>query len=727
MIEIDCKDIPAYIKDAVQGATDKTKAIADLEKAAKRARELTELRMIALRRSNKLILTHPNGPMAGLDAIITNDTYAKASNMNLDYTQKALQGYAEKFIPTIKEHLSTTAFGLRRDKKLGKEFVEAVIDGKSGNPIAIKMAKEWADASDFTRKRFNKFGGDVGKIRKGGYLPQSHDAQMVRNTPKAEWVNFIKNLLDEETISLADLDYVYDTIATGGLSKLSVTEDGMLKGGGKGKSIAKKHADQRYLFFKDGASWLAYQEKFGNADPLAAIDDYIRTMTTDMAAIEILGPNPQNMFDTLKDIVIRERTLSGEKNPSRGMDMSEAMFNVAVGKADMDEGKFMLAPLLQSTRAMNTASLLTTASLSTITDLPSFMINAGYLKMNPATTLANFFKNLTNGYKKATFKEQQLMGLGADVFSSEVTRRFSELGGGFWAKASEVVMRSTMMNILTESSRMAFKAQYFNHLLDGRKIVDLTVDEHIKILARVNEQADYAVIMGNARSRAITTGGKAKGTIEGELRRSATQFMTFPITFMQQHGARVFRQGNMSSRIAYGSALFTFATLAGAIAMTSKDAARGYGLRDGMNPFSDEYDDKTKIKFWSAAAAQGGGFGFLSDLLFSDQTRFGNSIAPSVLGPTAGLIEDFTKLTIGNLQQLGDPDIEKTHFGSELVEFVDIHANPTKVFFLKAAQEKYITRSLKILLDEDYEREEARKIRKREKDYKQEQFEWMQN
>lgn len=303
--EIDCKDIPAYIKDAMMASTDKAKTIADLEKAAARARELTNLRMKALRESNHLVRTHPRGPMAGLDAIISNDTYGKASNMNVEYTQKALQGYTEKFIPTLKEELSTTMFGLKRDKKLGREFVKAVLDGTSTNPKAMKMAKEWADASEFMRTRFNKYGGDVGRIRKGGYLPQVHDAQMVRKTPKAEWVNFTRNLLDKETLSKIDLDYVYDTIATGGLNKLSVTEAGGLKGGGKGKSVAKKHAEQRQLFFKDAESWSKYQEKFGNQDPLASIDDHIRTMTTDMASVEILGPNPQNMFDTLTDIVVR--------------------------------------------------------------------------------------------------------------------------------------------------------------------------------------------------------------------------------------------------------------------------------------------------------------------------------------------------------------------------------------------------------------------------------------
>lgn len=721
-LEINCDDVPKYIRDAMMASDDKAKTILELGQANARARELTAMRMTAQKKLVGIVDSHPEGSMAGLDAIISNDTWAKANNANVEYTQKALQGYAEKFIPTLKENLSTTMFGLKRDKELGRAFVKAVLDGDTTNPLASKMAKEATESLEFLRTRFNKFGGEVGQLRKGGYLPQTHDAMIIRKTPKEEWVKFTRELVDEQTLRDVDLDYVYDTISTGGLNKLK--EDG--SGGGRGKSIANKHAEERVLNFKDGESWTKYQEKFGANDPLAVIDDHIRTMTHDMAAIEILGPNPQNMFDTMKDIVVAKRTIAGDAKPSKGMDTTEQMWNVVSGKVDRDEGKFIFGSALQTLRGMNTASLLTSASLSTITDLPSAMVNAGYHKMNPLSTLGSFMKNFAGSWKKANFREQQMVGLGADVFSSEITRRFSELGSGFWSKASEAVMRATMMNVLTESSRMAYKAQFFNKLLDGRKLNSLSVDEHISLLAKVQEEADYAVIMGNARSRAIATAGRGKGTIEGELRRTATQFMSFPMTFMVQHGARTFRQGNAGSKIAYGSTIFTLATLAGSIAMMSKDASKGFSMREGFDPTSDKYDTKTKIKFWAAAAAQGGGLGFLGDLFFSDQTRYGNDPVPSSLGPTAGFIEDAIKLTVGNVQEAFDPDKESTHIGSEAVEFVHRHMNPTKLFYLRAAQDQYLVRNLKILMDEDYAKAERRKLRKRKKDYGQDQQEWLQ-
>ena len=124
---------------------------------------------------------------------------------------------------------------------------------------------------------------------------------------------------------------------------------------------------------------------------------------------------------------------------------------------------------------------------------------------------------------------------------------------------------------------------------------------------------------------------------------------------------------------------------------------------------------------------QGGGLGIFGDLLFSDVTRYGNSPIPTSLGPTSSVIEDAYKLTVGNIHEAVNPDVENTHFGSEAVDFVNRHANPTNTWYVKALTEQYIARNLKILLDEDYERNEARKLRKREKEYGQTKFEFLQD
>ena len=724
-LEINCDDIPTYIKEAIQSSDDKAKTIIELADKNARTKELLGMRLEKHQKLEKLITTHPNGPRAGFGAIISNDTWAKAQNSNVEYKQKALQGYAEKFIPTLKQELSTTMWGLKRDVEGGRAFVKAVIDGDTSNPKASKMAGEANQLLEFLRTRFNTFGGDVGKLRTGkGYLPQSHDAVVIRKTPKAEWVNFTRGLLDEATLrdidrGALDLDYVYDTIATGGLNKIG-------PGGGRGgmgKSVVNKHAEERVLDFKDADSWIAYQERFGARDPLATLDDHIRTMTTDMAMIEVLGPNPEAMFKTLLDGVKAKRTLAGEDKPGAGLDLSEKMWNVISGKVDRDTGGFAYAEALQSLRAMNTATLLGSATLSTITDPMLGAFTAAYRGMNPLTTLSGYAKNFIKSGTKKGFEEQQLMGLGADVFSSEVTRRYSELGSGFWATASEAVMRATMMNVLTESARMSFKAQFFKKLLGKKKIADLSVDEHIKLLEKVQEESDYAVIMGNSRARALSTQGQSKGTITGEVVRSSTQFMTFPATFMIMQGSRMFRQAN--SKLAYGAALFTTLTIGGALAMTAKDVSKGYGMREGFDPFSEDVEEKDALKFWGAAMAQGGGVGIVGDFLFSDVNRFGGSKAMTVGGPTVGTAGELMDLTYGNLQKAFDPDNPDTHFGSELVEFTNRHLNPAKVWYTQAAWDNYVVRNLKIMMDEDYERAERKKERKRKKEYGQEKPDWL--
>jgi hypothetical protein len=157
--------------------------------------------------------------------------------------------------------------------------------------------------------------------------------------------------------------------------------------------------------------------------------------------------------------------------------------------------------------------------------------------------------------------------------------------------------------------------------------------------------------------------------------------------------------------------------------MMAKDMAKGFTPRQGLDVTDKNIDTETKVKFWSAAALQGGGLGIFGDLIFSDQTRYGNSPLPTFAGPTGSVIEDAVKLTVGNAQQALKG--ETTHIGSEAVDFVNRHANPVNTFYTKLLIEQYIARNLKILLDEDYEKNEARKLRKRAKEYGQEK--WLGN
>jgi len=670
----------------------------------KRKKELLTKTKEAQQRLFKTMENHPEGIETGLRSILAQDMYGKATNSNVFYRQKALQGMAESKIVELKQKLSTTKLGFDRNKELSRDFVRAVFGDINVSDSAKKMAGEWADVSEWLRTRFNEFGGNLGKLNYG-YMPQAHDRVAIQKAGKDEWINFIQPLLKENDL---DLGYVYNTISTGGLNKV---KEGSV---GRGKSIANKHSDPRILHFKDSDAWITYQEKYGNIDPLASIDNHIRGLTTDMSLVEILGPNPIHMFDTLKTKVKKEGT-------GKGFDAyTDAMFNVVSGKVDTDlQGIGLLGPAAQTLRGVNTATMLGAATLSAVSDFGSLMVNTAYHGMNPFKTMKEFVKN----FKIKNQEDAIRAGLGAEVFNSEVTQRFSEVGEGFWARASEALMRATFMNIWTEAARKSFQTEYMHKLLNGRSLKDLSEPEMIRLLEEVQEQADYAVLVPTARVRAITTAGREKGTGMGEFTRTSTQFQSFTITFMQQHGARIFMQRGLGSRVAYGSALLASSTLLGAAAMMAKDAAKGFTPREGGNVFDERLDKEAKAKFWSAAALQGGGAGIFGDLFFSDQTRYGQKFAPGIGGPTGGLIEDTVKLTVGNLQQAIKGD--DTNIGSEAVDFVNRHANPVNTFYTKLLIERYIARNLKIAFDEDYERKEKRSLRKRKKEYGQDKFDWL--
>lgn len=733
----DCLEgIPEEVSNFIKKAKDPQEALEQLKIENARRRKLTAMTHQYQKKITRLIKSHPKGPETGARSVFAHDLYGIATNSNVPYRQKALQGIAESYMPELKEKLSTTKLGFGRDKELGRDFIRAVFGDENISDTAKRMAKEWGNASEFMRKRFNQYGGKIGKL--DGYLPQTHDRVAIQKMGKQEWKEYIKPLLkNSEDL---DLGFIYDTLATGGLNK--VKEGAAM---GRGKMIANKSADHRVLHFKDSDSFIQYQEKLGTPDPLASIDDHVRRMTTDMSLIEILGPNPKQMFETIKTVIAKEQIGKDKK----GFDsFTEAIWSDVSGKVDNDLGAIgKLGTAMQTLRGVNVATMLGGASLSAIADAPSLFVNAVYHGMNP-------FKSIVTMVKMMKIKNQSdamRLGLGTDVFNSEVTRRFTELGKGWWAKAGEALMRATFMNIWTEAGRKAFQTEFYHHLstihksyktgkvpkdFQGRftpaefKKLDfdnLEVEQQIKILEVVQEQTDYAVLMPTARVRAITTFGKEKGTMAGELGRTATQFQSFVLTFMQQHGARMFMQGTAGSRISYGASLLTLTTLMGAAAMTAKDMAKGYTPREGFDITDEKVDAEQKKKFWQAAFLQGGGLGIFGDLIFSDATRYGNSPIPTIAGPTSSVIEDTYKLTVGNIQEALDPDVENTHFGSEAVDFVNRHANPTNTFYTKLLVEQYIARNLKIFLDEDYERKEARKLRKREKEYGQEQFEWLQD
>lgn len=153
-------------------------------------------------------------------------------------------------------------------------------------------------------------------------------------------------------------------------------------------------------------------------------------------------------------------------------------------------------------------------------------------------------------------------------------------------------------------------------------------------LARLRDtEMDYAVIEGDPVTRALLLGQSQPGTAGGEVRRSVAMYRSFPATFLMMHFARAAARGWDGSRLGHAALTFLAMTALGALAMQSKE------IIAGRDPLSLNPSTGNGLRAWGKAMIQGGGFGVFGDVLFVDQTKYGNTWAATVAGPVAGAAE----------------------------------------------------------------------------------------
>jgi len=154
-----------------------------------------------------------------------------------------------------------------------------------------------------------------------------------------------------------------------------------------------------------------------------------------------------------------------------------------------------------------------------------------------------------------------------------------------------------------------------------------------KLAHMMNNEMNYALVDRDAFTRAMLLGDTRAGTLKGELWRSATQYRSYPATVVTMHMARAVARGWDGSRLAHGAATFIGMSLFGILAMQAKEIAAG------RDPLSLDPTDRKGLLAYGKGILQGGGLGVFGDMLFIDQTRYGNTWASTLAGPLVGAIE----------------------------------------------------------------------------------------
>lgn len=637
-----------------------------------------------------------DSPGASAVALFTHDS--RAPYRNVERMADSIEGQAHAMMAGLLERFHRNAAGQVRDTATLRNVVREAFGEATGDVSARELASAWMDTAEMLRLRFNAAGGGIGKLEHWG-LPQVHDMMAVRSSSFEEWRDFIAPLLDRNKmkdvsgnpltagqLELALRD-VYESIATDGWNKRKAGQAG-------GSKLGNRHRDSRFLVFKDADAWMAYSNKFGRPpsklaeaiDPDGPIFDamigHIKGMSSDIALMERLGPNPAATVRWITDGLQIEATKPG--NDVKRIDGArvtakqvETLYQELSG-ANASMEKPRVGRFFGAVRSWQSAAKLGSAVLSAVTDvgfqhvtarfngLPASRVLSGYARMlNPAShTDRQLAMRLW-----LTAGEMAKMAQSQNRFTNEVVT--GELAG----RLAEGVMRISGLSAWTQAGRWGFGREFWSFITDQssknfdniappfraqlqRYGFDAAAWDRIRstphedvggtnwllpeniedrqlaerLAEMVATETDYAVPTASIRVTSAINSTLKRGTWIGEIGRSLLLFKAFPLTVMWMHGRRFVEQQGFD-KMKYAANLMIATTLLGGLAMQLKSIAGGKDPQDMTDP-----------AFWGKAVAQGGGLGIMGDFLNNATSRFDQDFWTTFLGPVAGSVDDIRKV-----------------------------------------------------------------------------------
>ncbi|MCW2317481.1 hypothetical protein M2322_003040 [Rhodoblastus acidophilus] len=238
--------------------------------------------------------------------------------------------------------------GKRRGALREENLIDEAFAKSTGDSAAKDYLTAWRAVADGLVDRFNALGGSIRPMDDlspfGGYFPQPReDARILARMGEDRWVEFIKPLLGvqymrdpltQQALSPERLDEAlrviyWRKVTDGGLERAPT-----MQVFGKG-ALANQRQDHRFLIFKDGDAWRAYDAAMGSNGAYAAMMHHVDGLAKDVAALDVLGPNPAAVVEWMRQFVDQEaaRALAGQPSLYRG-----TPGNSRIGRVDSGSG-----------------------------------------------------------------------------------------------------------------------------------------------------------------------------------------------------------------------------------------------------------------------------------------------------------------------------------------------------------------------------------------------------
>ncbi|HFE9913061.1 TPA: hypothetical protein ACGA4S_001289 [Acinetobacter baumannii] len=431
-------------------------AAQDILKQSQNIAALDHGKLSSMEVIDRMVAAH--GDMSGIQSIDS-----KARGIAAIY-----RGELVDFYTNIKGGL-----GIFTDQELVQKIVRERFGENTGDALAKKISDKMGDVFETMRDRFNRNGGDIGKLDNWG-LPQTHNLEKIAKAGKEAWVNKAESLIDtrqyvhengdyysqQEIRSL--LEYTYDTLSSDGANKIEVGRQAT--GGGTSK-VTNRHGESRVLHFKDAESWLEYQSEFGGMQFVDLVEAHINGLSKDIAMVENLGSNPKTALKILMDAAARKDWEKGvEENQTKSSrKRAQAMFDEFSGGNSPQSQ--VLANLGLAYRSMNVASMLGGTTIASLADQATIAKNASVHNVSYRKAFGGLIEQL-NPANKADRELAHSLGLATEEMLGSIARWSDDGLTSTYGKSEKLarissgvatqVMRVSFLNALTSASKVGF-------------------------------------------------------------------------------------------------------------------------------------------------------------------------------------------------------------------------------------------------------------------------------
>jgi len=404
---------------------------------------------------DRMVAAH--GDMSGIQSI---DSKARA-------IASVYRGELVDFYTNVKGGL-----GVFTDTELVQKIVRERFNDSTGDPLAKKISDKMGEVFEGMRERFNRAGGDIGKLDDWG-LPQTHSLEKIVKAGKQAWVQKAEGLIDTSKYVHEDgtyysqqeirelLEYSFDTLSSNGANK---TEIGRQSFGGNSK-VTSRHSESRVLHFKDAESWMEYQAEFGGMPFVDLIEAHVNGLSKDIAMVENLGSSPKNSMRILMDAAEQKDWQKGidANDTGKSRKRAQTMFDEFSGQNTPQSE--VLANLGLAYRSMNVASMLGGTTISSVTDQAMIAKTASIHGIAFRKTFGELLTQL-NPKNKEDRELAHSLGLATEEMLGSIARWSDDGLTSVHGKSQKLarvssgiasqVMRISGLNALTAASKVGF-------------------------------------------------------------------------------------------------------------------------------------------------------------------------------------------------------------------------------------------------------------------------------